>query len=365
MEVFYKSESDHSDDGGENMSTVDENDNNPTHEPQNQEHLPENSFVPVNSAATPLGNNDLATELENDLEIQDKPESTTIVPLNVNSCDQNSSSHTTGMIESSVMDLEMPNEESEEFCDQPMNVENCVTGNEEVSAATNTDLADPEESNMTESKSSPPPQEVNLAETSGAVEENLDVNSLSESPVKESAPQPKSADIGEAMLKNLQHSAKESETEENSSVSSGPKEPVPKDTDDFDLMIQDSSTSKQSVQNDTEPADTDDFDLMIEDSCNDTEENKNDSETITPEPATDLRSKKLALFSRLKIPLRTDIKLQASPDMVIELETPTITESEFGVYELKKKFAFHSSMRNKPIRKTSTKLRCVMSLRTF
>lgn len=365
MEVFYKSESDHSDDGSENVATVDETANNRTHELPNQENLPENSIAPVCNIATAVEINDLATEVENNVEIRDKPESTHNEPVADKSCDQDQISHTTEMISgsiSSTVNFEMPIENSE-FSDQSTNGENCGIGNKSVSETTNIDLADPEKNNVPD-KSDPSPQNIDLVETSGAVKENPVANSLSELPGTESASQLNSIDSCEAMPKNQNHPVKKSETEDNLVVALGPKEPVsmdtePPDTDDFDLTIQDSSTSKQSAQNDTEPPDTDDFDLMIQDSCNDAVENKKASENITPEPAADLRSKKLALFSRLKIPLRSDIRLQASPDLVIELETPSVTESEFGVYELKKKFAFHSSLRNQPVRKTSTKLRYV------
>lgn len=369
--MFYKSESDHSDDGGENVSTVDETVNESNRELQNQENSSEKSMVPVNNADSSLGNDDFATELENSVEIHENSKSTNNAPVDVSNCDQDASKNITGMLsencESSRMDLDVFSEkESEEFSDQLINVEPRVTLNEEVSEVTNTDFAKPDETNTTESNS-PLPQENNLTEVTEAVEENPELNSVSALPGIESTSKQNTFRSDEERSANVEHSSKENEAKESvESVSKEPEESTePPDTDDFDLMIRDSSASEQPVQNNPEPPDTDDFDLMIQDSCNDTEESKNDSETVTPKSATDLRSKKLELLSRLKIPLRADIKLQPSPDTIIELETPTISESEFGVYELKKKFEFHSSMRNKPIRKTSTKLRFVILRKIF
>lgn len=100
--------------------------------------------------------------------------------------------------------------------------------------------------------------------------------------------------------------------------------------------------------------DSENFQLQIQNSY--VNEHVPDTIKVTNvEKKIDIRNKKLALLSQLKIPLETNVKLNEEPNSVLQFEVMSLPKS--GVSKLMEKFAFHTAIKTKSPKKNTSKLR--------
>ncbi len=138
------------------------------------------------------------------------------------------------------------------------------------------------------------------------------------------------------------------------------------ETDSVSLDIEETVVETDSIspnieetiaETDSCPPDTEEFELHIEESETAAPPAPPEKKMSAEERKIELRNQKLALLSRLNVPLRKNVGLNIMPGMVIELGESEPLKP--GVLELQKKFADHTTIQKKDPKKEALKQRYI------